>query len=89
MFHDLHSWLFRTYPAVFNHSATTVTKVNTLALLTEIKGTDDSLKPLMLASHLDVVPVERRTLDRWTYPPFEGKFDGEFIHGRGAGDCKS
>ena len=89
VFHGFHAWLFRTYPAVFTSEAVTVTKINTLALLVEIKGSDSALKPLMLASHMDVVPVENRTLDRWTYPPFDGKYDGEFIHGRGAKDDKS
>ena len=89
VFYDFHDWLFATYPTVFQNSATTVTKINAFAILTEIKGTDESLKPLMLTSHMDAVPVEQRTLDRWTYPPFEGKYDGEYIHGRGAGDCKS
>lgn len=28
-------------------------------------------------------------LDRWTYPPFSGTVDDEWIYGRGAGDCKN
>lgn len=28
-------------------------------------------------------------MDRWTYPPFEGKIDGEWIYGRGVADCKN
>jgi Gly-Xaa carboxypeptidase len=28
-------------------------------------------------------------LDRWTYPPFEGKIDHEWLYGRGAADCKN
>lgn len=29
------------------------------------------------------------SLDRWTYPPFDGVVDGEWIYGRGSGDCKN
>lgn len=29
------------------------------------------------------------TLDRWTYPPFSGYYDGEYIWGRGSEDDKS
>jgi Gly-Xaa carboxypeptidase len=28
-------------------------------------------------------------LDRWSYPPFSGTIDEEWIYGRGAGDCKN
>lgn len=67
-----------------------LTVVNKLALLTTIKGTDAKLKPLLLMSHYDVVPADEGTTSRWTYPPFDGIIDGDrqFIHGRGASDCK-
>lgn len=34
------------------------------------------------------MPVEPATLDRWTYPPFEGHYDGELLWGRGSVDDK-
>jgi len=37
---------------------------------------------------LDVVPVEPATLDDWTYPPFAGRYDGEYLWGRGSVDDK-
>jgi Gly-Xaa carboxypeptidase len=52
-----------------------------------IKGKDETLKPLMLTGHLDVVPATT-SLDRWTYPPFEGVIEGDWIYGRGTSDCK-
>lgn len=55
----------------------------------EWKGTDSSLKPYLFMAHQDVVPVPPETVDRWTYPPFSGHYDGEFIWGRGASDCKN
>jgi Gly-Xaa carboxypeptidase len=36
----------------------------------------------------DTVPVPDSTIDQWTFPPWSGHFDGEFIWGRGACDCK-
>ncbi|KAJ9111397.1 hypothetical protein QFC19_001166 [Naganishia cerealis] len=49
---------------------------------------DKDLKPLMLTGHLDVVPATT-SLDRWTYPPFEGVIEEEWIYGRGTSDCKN
>lgn len=43
----------------------------------------------MLAAHQDVVPVNSGTLDDWTYPPWDGVYDGKYMWGRGAGDCKN
>lgn len=37
--------------------------------------------------HQDVVPINDPA--DWTYPPFSGHFDGEWIWGRGASDCKN
>jgi len=42
--------------------------------------------PLLLLSHIDVVPAEA---ENWLYPPFSGKLVDEEIWGRGALDCKS
>ncbi|KIJ20954.1 Merops: M20.UNA, partial [Paxillus involutus ATCC 200175] len=71
------------------HSTLEVTKVNTYGLILLWKGSDTTLKPLLLAAHQDVVPVEPTTYDDWTYPPFSGYFDGEYVWGRGSSDDKS
>ncbi len=42
-------------------------------------------RPLMLLSHLDVVPVER---NQWTVDPFGGEIHDGFVYGRGAIDMK-
>ncbi|HKD76511.1 MAG TPA: M20/M25/M40 family metallo-hydrolase, partial [Ktedonobacterales bacterium] len=42
-------------------------------------------RPLMLLSHLDVVPVER---DKWSIDPFGGEINDGFVYGRGAVDMK-
>lgn len=38
-------------------------------------------------AHQDVVPIDDPS--DWTHPPFDGVFDGEWIWGRGASDCKN
>lgn len=53
--------------------------------IARLKG-DGSKRPLLLAAHTDVVPVER---DRWTVDPFGGEEKDGFIYGRGALDNKS
>ena len=50
-----------------------------------VRGTA-SAPAVMLSSHLDAVDVGDPTT--WEYPPFGGKIDGGFLHGRGAMDIK-
>jgi len=63
--------------------------VHTFGLVYEWEGTDASLKPLLLTSHQDVVPVLSDTRPQWSHDPYGGEFDGEKIWGRGATDDKS
>ncbi|KAH9975657.1 carboxypeptidase S [Russula compacta] len=86
-FGSFHDYLLQSFPLA--HRILTLTKVNTYGLLYEWKGSNDSLKPLLLAAHQDVVPVEPKTVDQWTHPPYSGYYDGEFIWGRGSSDDKS
>jgi acetylornithine deacetylase/succinyl-diaminopimelate desuccinylase-like protein len=53
-------------------------------LVARIPG-DGSLRPLMLANHTDVVPVEE---EHWSHPPFGAEQAGGRIYGRGAVDMK-
>lgn len=86
-FRAFHDYLLKAFPLV--HTSLEVTKVNTYGLIYVWKGTSSSLKPLLLAAHQDVVPVEETTIDQWQHPPFSGYFDGERIWGRGSQDDKS
>jgi len=55
------------------------------SILATLKG-DGSKRPLLLLSHMDVVPVEK---DGWEVPPFEGVMKDGYLYGRGTLDCKS
>ncbi|GFF23936.1 phenylalanine/tyrosine ammonia-lyase [Aspergillus udagawae] len=84
-FLDFHGLLQSLFPLTY--SKATVNHVNGLGLLFTLKGSDPNLKPLLFAAHQDVVPIDH--CSDWTYPPFAGHFDGEWLWGRGASDCKN
>lgn len=54
-------------------------------LLARIKGSDSSLKPLLLISHLDTAPAT----EGWTFPPFRATEKDGNIYGLGATDAKN
>ena len=81
------AYLKKIFPDI--HSTLEMELVNTHGLVYTWKGSDISLKPTVLMAHQDVVPVPNATVDAWTYPPFEGIYDGENIWGRGSSDCKN
>ncbi|KAA8645730.1 hypothetical protein EYZ11_001279 [Aspergillus tanneri] len=69
------------------HSHARVDHINRLGLVFTLNGTNTSLKPLLFMAHQDVVPINDPS--DWTHPPFAGHFDGEWLWGRGASDCKN
>ncbi|WWD18397.1 hypothetical protein CI109_102847 [Kwoniella shandongensis] len=87
IFADFHKYLEKAYPLVHKHLQRTV--VDTTALVYEWVGTDESLKPLFLTAHQDVVPVLPDTVYQWEQPPFGAVYDGTYIWGRGSNDDKS
>ena len=54
-------------------------------ILAELKGSNPSLKPLLLLNHIDVVPAEASL---WRADPFEAEIIDGVIYGRGALDMK-
>lgn len=86
-FLKFHKYLEKTYPLVHKHLQ--VEKINHLGLVYTWKGKHDDKKPIILAAHQDVVPVQKATVDQWTYPPFKGGYDGKYLYGRGVSDCKN
>jgi acetylornithine deacetylase/succinyl-diaminopimelate desuccinylase-like protein len=53
-------------------------------LIARLKG-DGSARPVLIASHADVVGVER---EKWTVDPFAGVMKDGYVYGRGAIDFK-
>ncbi|XP_012935587.1 N-fatty-acyl-amino acid synthase/hydrolase PM20D1.2 [Aplysia californica] len=80
----LGDFLIASFPLV--HAQSEWERVNNYSFLYHIKGSNPSLKPYLLMSHLDVVPVTN--LDKWDAPPFSGDVHDNFIYGRGAIDVK-
>jgi carboxypeptidase PM20D1 len=59
------------------------------SLLYTWPGTQPELAPVLLLSHMDVVPVEEGARGEWTHPPFAGVVADGFVWGRGALDNKT
>lgn len=81
-----HALMERSFPRV--HATLERETVNELTLLYRWPGSDPLLRPIVLMSHIDVVPVAPGTEDRWQQPPFGGVIADGFIWGRGALDDK-
>ena len=80
-FRKLHRVIEQLYPNVFK----TCEKIDIDGnLLVKWQGKNPNLDPIILISHLDVVPAE----GKWTYPPFSGEIADGKIWGRGTGDIK-
>ena len=86
-FFGLHR-LFRTlYPQV--HMRLNVETINDLSLLYTWVGKNPELEPIMLISHLDVVPADESEGSGWTYAPFNGELTEDYVWGRGTLDIKN
>jgi carboxypeptidase PM20D1 len=86
-FSALHEYLKQQFPRV--HAELQRDTVATHSLLYTWRGSDPSLKPILLMAHQDVVPVEPGTEAQWEQPPFAGTIADGFVWGRGAIDNKS
>ncbi|OBA22077.1 Zn-dependent exopeptidase [Metschnikowia bicuspidata var. bicuspidata NRRL YB-4993] len=86
-FAPFHDYLQATFPELWRFCQ--VEKVNSWGLVITWPGSDAGLRPLLLGAHQDVVPIQEASLDQWTYPPFEGVYDGTRLWGRGSADCKN
>ncbi len=85
-FDRLQEFLFNSYPLV--DSLLTKTIINNYGLLYFWEGSKADLKPGILTGHLDVVPPEEESLDKWEHPPFGGVIEDGVIYGRGSLDDK-
>ncbi|ODQ44443.1 hypothetical protein PICMEDRAFT_18345 [Pichia membranifaciens NRRL Y-2026] len=80
-----HDYLEESFPLVYKTAD--VYKINTYGLVFHFPGSNEDLKPIMLAAHMDTVPIGDPS--DWKESPFSGRFDGDKFHGRGASDCKN
>ncbi|GJJ11290.1 hypothetical protein Clacol_005522 [Clathrus columnatus] len=87
VFGRLHEYLRNSYPLIYK--TLNLTTVNTYGLVYHWQGSDQSLKPLLLTAHQDVVPVDPSTIEQWVHGPYSGYFDGTYVWGRGSCDDKS
>lgn len=78
------SLLERLYP--LTHERLERERIGDLGLLFRWRGANSAADPAVLMAHFDVVPVDES--DAWSFPPFEGRIEGGFVHGRGALDDK-
>lgn len=86
-FSGLRAYLEQVFPRV--HAKLQRELVAEQSLLYTWSGSDPALAPVLLLSHLDVVPVEPGTESTWQHPPFGGVIEGGFVWGRGAIDDKA
>ena len=80
-FLEFHKVLRETFPKFFN---TVECEEFDGSLLLKWKGTDSSLKPIMLMNHHDVVEAS----GEWTHPAFSGEIADGKVWGRGTLDTK-
>ena len=79
-------FFFSEYSFIFNHPLVKLDVISNYSLLLTVRGSDPSLKPYMISSHLDVVDASNES---WEVPPFEGRVKDGFIWGRGTIDVKN
>ena len=85
-FEKLHELIKSSYKNLINNSKLEI--IGDHALLIKINGVNKNLKPCLLMSHQDVVPVIKGTEQDWTHDAFSGFIDDKYIWGRGALDIK-
>ena len=83
----LHRFLEEAFPLV--HGNLQRETVGDLSLLFTWKGSDASRRPVLLMSHVDVVPVGADSEADWSHPPFSGEIADGYVWGRGTLDVKS
>jgi len=85
-FAELRRVLAERFPLV--HRTLELELVGEHAMLLHWRAPASTWAPIILAAHLDVVPVEPGTEASWTQPPFSGALADDHVWGRGALDDK-
>ncbi len=84
-FLGLHEYIEQSYPLI---DSLLDKQLHGLSLLYTWEGSNPDLKPVILMSHQDVVPVDEPTADQWEHDPFSGDITDIEIWGRGTMDDK-
>jgi carboxypeptidase PM20D1 len=85
-FSKFNTFLKDTYPladSLLEHKT-----FNSFSHLYKWQGSDNSLKPVILMGHLDVVPVIEKNIAEWKVDPWAGTIQNDTIWGRGTIDDK-
>jgi carboxypeptidase PM20D1 len=85
-FEKLHRFIELEYPNVALKLEKTV--ISDHSLLFKWEGREPNLPAAILMGHMDVVPVEPGTEDKWEHDAFSGAIDNGAIWGRGTLDDK-
>ena len=80
----LHGHLRRSFPRV--HATLERELIAGFSLLYTWRGADAGASPILVTSHLDVVPVPEETREAWEQPPFGGVVADDYVWGRGTLD---
>jgi carboxypeptidase PM20D1 len=86
-FEQFLAFIKTTYPLTF--AGLKVETVASYSLLLTWQGTNNDLRPVLMDSHYDVVPIEPGTEGDWQQPPFDGVIVDGYLWGRGAIDDKA
>ena len=82
----LHQYINEQFPLVTDSLVRET--VNTYSLLYQWQGSNPAMQPILLLSHMDVVPVVAGTEELWEHGPFSGDIADGYIWGRGTIDDK-
>ncbi|KAJ5358621.1 uncharacterized protein N7496_011034 [Penicillium cataractarum] len=88
IFFQVEGYIKASYPTVFANVKLDHANTHGLILTWEGSVPPSEAKPILMLAHQDVVPVLAENVKDWTYPPYDGHYDGEIIWGRGATDDK-
>ncbi len=83
-FKQFNLFLENSYPLIYGQLEHTL--FSEFSHLYHWKGSDPTLKPIILMAHLDVVPIASPRA--WSVHPFTAGLVDEVIYGRGTMDCK-
>ncbi|KAI5960474.1 hypothetical protein KGF57_001945 [Candida theae] len=88
-FTPFYDYLNKTFPLVFTHLQVELVHSHAIVITWNGSHPSSEVKPILLTAHQDVVPIQKSTLSQWTYPPYDGVYDGDKLWGRGSSDCKN